>query len=182
MCCWVFSGNPRFATTLTHFPGHAKKLIHFLSSVSSCSGYRLHSAWRRGRHLRLRRKEHRGWRSSVTGGETQKLLQTNFPPARYYFQTRGGSLNSSNYPYQLDYHVRRSSIRFPWPDQYISKRLQVRSDCDKGQSKTQTKNERRGEQLESTLVDSLTSGLIFPQRSVQTETDVAHRTPPTTTR
>lgn len=104
MRCRLLSGNPRFATTPPppHFAEHCRKLNHFSSSVSSCSSYRLHSAWRRGGHLRLRRKEHIGWRTSVTGGETQQLLQTDVAPARHRFETRG-ELN--NCQHELEYRI-----------------------------------------------------------------------------
>ena len=113
MCCRVLSRNPRFATTHSRFAGHAKKLTNLPSSVSSRSSYRLHSTRCRGGHLRLRWKEHRGWGVSFTGGETQQLLQTDFPPARYHFQTRRGFLNiqGSNYSYQLEYYMRRLFIQ-----------------------------------------------------------------------
>jgi len=115
MCRRVLSRNPRFATTHSRFAGHAKKLTNFPSSVSSCSSYRLHSTRCRSGHLRLRWKEHHRWGIPVTRGETQQLLQTDFPPARYHFQTRRGFLNiqGSNYPYQLEYYMRRLFIQLP---------------------------------------------------------------------
>ena len=100
MRCWFLSGNPRFATT--HFAEHCRKLTRFPSSVSARSGYRLHGTWRRGGHLRLRREEHCGWRISVTGGETQQLLQTDFPPTRHCFETRG---ELSNCRHKLEYRI-----------------------------------------------------------------------------
>ena len=112
MRCRFLSRNPRFATTPNpHFAERRMRLTRFPSSVSSCGSYRLHSTGGRGGHLRLRREEYRGWRTSVTGGETQQLLQTDFPPARHYLGTRGELKNLCfNCQHKLEYYIRSTPL------------------------------------------------------------------------